>query len=652
MAFLSQVPRLYFVDSNGNPLVGGKLWTYQSGTSTPLATFTTSAGTVANTNPIILDSRGEALVYLGSSAYRFYLTDANDVPIWAAPVDNITSGAGASSIQYVPAGTGAVATTVQKKLQEWVSIFDFMTEAQIADYQACTLTLDLSTAIQACIDYVFGRPMRGAVYLPPGWGRINSNLNMKYGVSMFGAGGTASLLYAYGCNGINFVTYGTSIGSVFFEDFGLTSGSGTNWAAISVPTNASTMDGLYFNRLRIYGFNEGIGLSAVRSCTISNCVFENINTCVYTSGEVVEIRITDNRMTYSAGGAGSGNRYAIDLRASTFTEGIKITLNTIYGFDRNVNAAQCLALDVIGNSLSGDERVISFVTAAGGYNINDNYIEVLGTGIGIYGAPQGADTPFTLSNIQRNHILGSGGTPTIGLQLNTGASTFQWNANIEDNMFYGFATNDMAIYEPGRTTIVNNRCLSSAPTNSILIGNVIAGPVFLDKNWCKKAISYSNATDVQTGKVVLGQNTQNDAFVPWSGTWTASYAPSSGAFGAIVYGANTGTFQRIGNLCFFNLTIFQTTHTAGTGAGDLLITGLPFTSISSPTSATPVSVGDSRLWGAVTPSQAEVRSGGTSIKLYYRATSVSANSYIQCSDMAAGVGAFNLVVLAGVYECV
>jgi hypothetical protein len=89
MATLSSVPRLSFVDSNGNPLVGGKLWTYQSGTSTPLPTYTTSAATTPNTNPIILDSRGEALVYLGSSPYRFYLTDANDVPVWAAPVDNV-----------------------------------------------------------------------------------------------------------------------------------------------------------------------------------------------------------------------------------------------------------------------------------------------------------------------------------------------------------------------------------------------------------------------------------------------------------------------------------------------------------------------------------------------------------------------------------
>ena len=38
----------------GEPLSGGFIYTYQAGTTTPLATYTTSAGTIANTNPIVL----------------------------------------------------------------------------------------------------------------------------------------------------------------------------------------------------------------------------------------------------------------------------------------------------------------------------------------------------------------------------------------------------------------------------------------------------------------------------------------------------------------------------------------------------------------------------------------------------------------------
>ena len=56
---------------------------------------------------------------------------------------------------YTPAGTGAVTTTLQKKAQERVSLFDFMTAAQIADVQAGTLTLDVTTAVQAAITYAY-----------------------------------------------------------------------------------------------------------------------------------------------------------------------------------------------------------------------------------------------------------------------------------------------------------------------------------------------------------------------------------------------------------------------------------------------------------------------------------------------------------------
>jgi hypothetical protein len=47
-----------FFDNNGIPLSGGLLYTYQAGSSTPLATYTTISGTVANANPIVLNSSG------------------------------------------------------------------------------------------------------------------------------------------------------------------------------------------------------------------------------------------------------------------------------------------------------------------------------------------------------------------------------------------------------------------------------------------------------------------------------------------------------------------------------------------------------------------------------------------------------------------
>ena len=99
--FLAPTPKLQFFDLNGAPLSGGKLYTYVAGTTTPLASYTDSTGNIANTNPIVLDSRGEANVWLGAASYKFALYDSTNVLIWT--VDNINGGAFASNAT----GTGS-----------------------------------------------------------------------------------------------------------------------------------------------------------------------------------------------------------------------------------------------------------------------------------------------------------------------------------------------------------------------------------------------------------------------------------------------------------------------------------------------------------------------------------------------------------------
>lgn len=61
------------LDNNGKMLTGGCLATFQSGTATPLGTFSDAAGTVPNTNPVQLDSSGRATVFLQAQAYTLKL---------------------------------------------------------------------------------------------------------------------------------------------------------------------------------------------------------------------------------------------------------------------------------------------------------------------------------------------------------------------------------------------------------------------------------------------------------------------------------------------------------------------------------------------------------------------------------------------------
>ena len=115
MASLTPTPKQQFFDANGNPLVAGKVYTYAGGTTTPIATYTDQTGATANTNPIILDSRGMANIWLQPTiAYKFLVTDSTDVSQYTTdnilvPVDNLSFGS-PPPIGDVEPDTGAFTT--------------------------------------------------------------------------------------------------------------------------------------------------------------------------------------------------------------------------------------------------------------------------------------------------------------------------------------------------------------------------------------------------------------------------------------------------------------------------------------------------------------------------------------------------------------
>jgi hypothetical protein len=83
-------PRVTFVDAQGGPCVGCKLYTYTAGTTTAFPTYTDSTGSSQNTNPIILDASGGAFIWVGRTSYKFILKTSLDVTIWS--VDNVNEG--------------------------------------------------------------------------------------------------------------------------------------------------------------------------------------------------------------------------------------------------------------------------------------------------------------------------------------------------------------------------------------------------------------------------------------------------------------------------------------------------------------------------------------------------------------------------------
>jgi len=83
-----------WLTNNADPATSYQLFSYEAGTTTKLNTYTDVALTVANTNPIILDSAGRATVFLSPASYKFVLASPTDTDPPASPIwtrDNVSA---------------------------------------------------------------------------------------------------------------------------------------------------------------------------------------------------------------------------------------------------------------------------------------------------------------------------------------------------------------------------------------------------------------------------------------------------------------------------------------------------------------------------------------------------------------------------------
>jgi hypothetical protein len=168
-----------FFDNAGNVLTGGKIFSYEAGTTTPTPTYTTEAANVAHPNPIILDASGRVpsgQIWLKEgdlTYYKFVLQNANNVLIATYDFVPGTYSSGDLGNTSDPTKgdalvgfrqsnlsgnlTGAVGRTVHQKLQEFISAEDF--GVVVNDVSAAVAnTARLQDAINAAADKVLVLP--------------------------------------------------------------------------------------------------------------------------------------------------------------------------------------------------------------------------------------------------------------------------------------------------------------------------------------------------------------------------------------------------------------------------------------------------------------------------------------------------------------
>lgn len=311
-----------FFDNDGVPLAGGKLYSYQAGTTTPAATYTTYLGTITHSNPIVLDAAGripasgEIWLPLGIG-YKFVVKTSADIVL--ATYDNVPTNAvapilnDASSISYEPGylvsagsfvigqtyqiavvgttdftligatantvgtlfiatgvgtgnGTAYLSTTVQAKLRQTVSVFDFMTAAQIADVQAGTLLIDCLAAFEAAMasfpttfDNIY-YSVGGTINVPPGKYYLSNTFKIDRNIKLIGAGaplgndtGASQLHFASNHDGILVVDYRNSPNNkqgtgVVIQDLYLTpkTSGGSTGSGVSLKTTARLVNLMCF----------------------------------------------------------------------------------------------------------------------------------------------------------------------------------------------------------------------------------------------------------------------------------------------------------------------------------------------------------------------------------------------------------------------
>ena len=270
MARISPVPRLQFFDDNGDPLVGGKLYTYAAGTVTPLATYTDAGGGTEHTNPIILDSRGEVSLWLGSSLYDFVIHNADDELIYTA--DDISSQATVAdltaanitfSVTNGPSGTvqnaldGLIFERTATEIAAGVTPTNYYyPPGNVYRYGAVgNGVADDSTAIQ---NAVLSTPAGDTLIFPNGTFKLTTGITRSTPIKIVGSG-----IYGLGGTVINYtgsgvaMTFQTSQNGLRLQDFRLT---GTSSATDGIAIQ-DCFNGIMLDHIAVEGFtNSGSGL--------------------------------------------------------------------------------------------------------------------------------------------------------------------------------------------------------------------------------------------------------------------------------------------------------------------------------------------------------------------------------------------------------
>jgi hypothetical protein len=458
-----------FTETDGQPLEDGYIWIGAANLDpqgNPINVYWDAALTQLAGQPIRtqggypVNSGTPARLYVNSD-YSIRVMNKNGSTVYSAPAaterysEVVVTGVDAADVNFIQAGAGAVATNVQARLRQSVSVFDFMTSAQIADVQSGAATLDVSAAITAALTQAATGPM--AIDMPAGIYRITSQLVVPKGVCIYGVGSNAGPRWDEAVLAWDKSEFGT----VIAIDFG-SGGSAVANSALYM-TSVTTVQGVNFWHMSQsvrtstpVAYPPTIGLAADPSEFGNKCFCTTITNCIFINSWIA----IDATVTHE-------NLYVTFCGISAFFRGIVVDQST------DVDKLQSLNFNntytYIGNFPTDDMFKYSYLNGGVGIRIgradaiNITNVNVIGYETGILMKTISTSYPSGV-NISNCNIEGQ-------IYCITAEDYFQ-NISIRDTVIYSSVAAVGGVRGQDGLRFIGNAALPQGLSRSISLDNV------------------------------------------------------------------------------------------------------------------------------------------------------------------------------------
>lgn len=547
---------------------GYKLYTYETGTTTPKTTYSDQAGAIPNTNPITLDADGRCSLWLGDGEYAFalYTREIGDGGSLVKTWTDVGAGATSADVAEIEARVAAIETENENVINVKSSAYGAVGDGSTDD------TLAIQNAI-AAVPLSSGGPTGQGGYVvlfPPGKYKISATLFIgSRRVSFLGMGGgiigsNGTMIFTTDPN-VTLIDYSTgsldtfSMYNMQLRGAGKGSGGSGNGIILGRVSGQTAFDS-QIERCWIVGMpGAGIVLQNSVNYQIQQGAIE-----LCTRGVVVK---------QSLSGSGDNNQ---------------ISAVTFYGNDMGVNVESGTGLCINDNVfwLNGVGAGSTGDNVSGGIVINSSGAANT-RGVLIDGNSFRANTNDIIVN-------GNNGTNTS----NTGVNDVNISGNQSQLAYRRFAY----VQGANAVSIVSNKingCSQEAHNTFDAIEVVgTSDKTFIDGN----SLTNNNASTRQRYGLNLGSTTTRTAVginhfegatsayniaagatldneANLKGTWTPVLKGNATA-GTQTYSVQDGTWERIGNVVHIRGSVYLS-GLDGATSGTILIDGLPFLSAKS-----------------------------------------------------------------------